>query len=170
MGLDATVPDFSQKDRSKLVATITKKATAAIKKSAHNDKKKPYTEISEGLPRCHALALLGSLGTVTADTKKFQKRTLSPEDVESLFGIAEVHPVKFDGKTLCFAGDRPFVYAWAKVESLEVKVEENMTSFKFRTWMSGTGIDAEGKCSKKEGRTREEKAAMNAAWSQEFVA
>merc|ERR1712039_362810 len=117
------------------------------KKAAHNDKKKPYTEISEGLPRHHSLSLLGSLGTTVSDTKKMQKRMLTPQEVENFLGISDIHPVKFDGKVLCMVGERPSVYAWAKVESLEVKVEENMTSFKFRTWMSGSGFpNAEGKC------------------------
>ena len=69
-----------------------------------------------------------------------QKRMLTPQDVENFLGIAEIHPVRFDGKVWCMVGERPSVYAWAKAESLEMKVEENMMSLKFRTWMSGTGL------------------------------
>ena len=59
------------------------------------------------------------------DSKKMHKRTLSPHDVEQLLGIVDIHPLKSDGKVLCFAGQRPSVYAWAKVESAEVKVEDD---------------------------------------------
>jgi hypothetical protein len=51
---------------------LTKKSISAIKKAGHSDRKKPVSEVTDGLPRCHALALLGSLGTITADTKKVQ--------------------------------------------------------------------------------------------------
>ena len=126
---------------------------AAIRKTGHSDKNKPYSDVAEGVSRGQALAILGSLGTITSDTKKMQKRTLSPHEVEQLLGIGDIHPVKFVGKTLCFAGERPQVYAWAKVESLDVKIEENMMSLKFRTYMSGSGFpNAEGKCVSPEER------------------
>jgi hypothetical protein len=66
------------------MAALTKKSIAAIKKAGHSDRKKPVPEVTDGLPRRHALALPGSLGTITADTKKVQKRTLSAEEVEQL--------------------------------------------------------------------------------------
>lgn len=97
----------------------------------------------EGIPRCHGLALLGTLGDVMVDTKKVHKRTLSPQDVQQFLGIVEIHPVKFDGKVWVLGAGRrsgaSLVYARAKVESLDMKVEENMMSLKFRTWMSGSG-------------------------------
>merc|ERR1712039_421583 len=124
-----------------------KKVISAIKKTAHNEKKKPYSEVSEGIPREQALSLLGSLGTVKSDTKRMHKRILFSEDVRELLGIEEVHPVKFDGVTWCLAGETPSVYAWARVESLEVKVEESLLSMKVRTYMSGSGIpDSSGHC------------------------
>ena len=72
--------ELSGKDRSALLAKLTKKALASIKKTAHNDKKKPYTEVSEGLPRQQSLSLLGSLGTIVSDTKKMHKRMLTPQE------------------------------------------------------------------------------------------
>ena len=59
------------------MATLTKKSIAAIKKTGHNDRKKPFYEVAEGLPRCHALTLLGSVDTVTAETKKMRSRAAS---------------------------------------------------------------------------------------------
>ena len=44
---------LSDKDRTKLMATLTKKSIAAIKKTGHNDRKKPFYEVAEGLPRWH---------------------------------------------------------------------------------------------------------------------
>ena len=41
----------------------------------------------------------------------------------------------FDGKTLCSRGEKPQVYAWAKVESLELKVEDTLMTLKFRTYI-----------------------------------
>merc|ERR1712125_43111 len=120
MGPSESASVVGTADLSKLKISLARKAMAAIKKAAHNDKKKPHSEICEGLPRSHALAFLGSLGTVVSDSKRVHKRTLSPQDVEQLLGIVDIHPVKFDGKVLCFAGQRPSVYAWAKVESAEV--------------------------------------------------
>lgn len=146
------------KDKAKLVATLSKKCIAAIKKTAHNDKKKPYTEVCEGIGRSVSLALLGDLGTITSDTR-VHKRRLSPGDVAQLLGIEEIHPVKYDGKTSidgieCMAGERPYVYAWAKVDCLEIKVEDAMMSLKFRTYSSGYGTpNAEGKCVSEEERS-----------------
>ena len=39
--------DLSDKDRSKRLASLSKKAITAMKKAAHNDKKKPYSEIAK---------------------------------------------------------------------------------------------------------------------------
>jgi len=150
---DTVTPDFGDKERSKIKAVLAKKALATIKKTGHSDKKKPYSEFSEGLPRSQALDFIGSLGTILSDSKKMQKRLLSGMEVEQLLGISEIHPVKFDGKTWCLAGERPFVYVWAKVDSLEIKIEESLMSLKFRTFMSGSGLpNAEGKCVSPEER------------------
>ena len=50
-------------------------------------------------------------------------------------------PVAFDGKVLCFAGSRPTIYAYAGMESLEVKWESssNLLTLKFRTFFAGSG-------------------------------
>ena len=57
-------------------------------------------------------------------------------------GMGEtVHPVAFDGKVWCFAGQRPSIYAHAGIESLEVKFEPsaNLLTLKFRPFLAGTG-------------------------------
>jgi hypothetical protein len=149
--MESATPLLSEKDKAKVIASLKKKSLAAIKKTAHNDKKKPYTEVCEGISRSDALALLGNVGSITANSARAQKRMLGPQDVAQLLGIDEVHPVKFDGKVWCLAGQRPSVYAWARVESLEIKVQDALMSLKFRTYMSGSGLpNAEGKCTSME--------------------
>ena len=84
----------------------------------------------------------------------------------------QVHPVAFDGKVLCFAGQRPTIYAYAGeearrstyvphptdsqcfrshpvctgIESLEVKWEAsaNLLTLKFRTFFAGSGRPSYG--------------------------
>ena len=90
----AKVEALTEKDRAKLLASISKKAVSAIKKTAHNDKRKPFSEVCEGMSRETAIAMLGAVGVISSDTKKMQKRLLSHDDIVTLFGIRDVHPVK----------------------------------------------------------------------------
>ena len=124
----------------KRVTALGKRCVREIKKTAHNDKRKPYTTVTEGMPKAEALQLLGGVGTKVSSSKKMDKITLQPSEIAAWLGIEElVHPVKFDGKVWCFAGQKPQVYAWAGFESLEVKVENHMMTLKFRTFMAKTG-------------------------------
>jgi hypothetical protein len=88
---------------------LADKSVKAIKKTKHNDKRKPYTEVTEGMPnKATALALLEGLSP-KSDTAKMTRWMLESDGpVAHWLGMEKlVHPVAFDGKVLCFAGERP---------------------------------------------------------------
>ena len=67
---------------------------------------------------------------------------LTGNDVSMFLGIERlVHPVKFDGMVLAFAGIPVNVYAWAAFESLEIKYENasKVLTLKSRTFLAGSG-------------------------------
>ena len=105
--VDGVESTLSHTDKSKLLASLAKKCVAAIKKTAHNHKKKPYTQVCEGISSCDALALLGTLGN-SSGSARIHKRSLSPAEVVQFLGIEEVHPVKFDRKVWCLPSDNGF--------------------------------------------------------------
>ena len=118
------------------------KVVKAVKKTAHNDRKKPYSEISDGCAsKAVAVALMGRLHP-KSDTARMTRWVLSGNDVSMFLGIERlVHPVKFDGMVLAFAGIPVNVYAWAAFESLEIKFENasKVLTLKARTFLAGTG-------------------------------
>jgi len=118
------------------------KIVKAVKKTAHNDRKKPYSEISDGCAsRAVAVALMGGLHP-KSDTARMTRWVLTGNDVSMFLGIERlVHPVKFDGMVLAFAGIPVNVYAWAAFESLEIKYENaaKVLTLKARTFLAGSG-------------------------------
>ena len=118
------------------------KIVKAVKKTAHNDRRKPYSEISDGCAsRDVAVALMGGLHP-KSDTARMTRWVLTGNDVSMFLGIERlVHPVKFDGMVLAFAGIPVNVYAWAAFESLEVKYENasKVLILKARTFLAGSG-------------------------------
>ena len=118
------------------------KVVKAVKKTAHNDRKKPYSEISDGCAsRAVAVALMGGLHP-TSDTARMTRWVLTGNDVSRFLGIERlVHPVKFDGMVLSFGGAPVHVYAWAAFESLEIKFENaaKVLTLKSRTFLAGSG-------------------------------
>ena len=118
------------------------KVVKAVKKTAHNDRKKPYSEISDGCAsRAVAVALMNGLHP-KSDTARMTRWVLTGNDVSRFLGIERlVHPVKFDGMVLSFGGAPVHVYAWAAFESLEVKFENasKVLSLKARTFLAGSG-------------------------------
>ena len=78
--------------------------------------------------------LLGSVGTKLSSTARMDKISVGLTSTDK-----HVHPVKFDGKVWCFGGQKPKIYACAGFESLEVKVEAQMMTLKFRTFLATTG-------------------------------
>ena len=118
------------------------KIVKAVKKTAHNDRRKPYSEISDGCAsRAVAVALMGGLHP-KSDTARMTRWVLSGNDVSRFLGIERlVHPVKFDGMVLSFGGAPVHVYAWAAFESLEVKFENasKVLTLKSRTFLAGSG-------------------------------
>ena len=118
------------------------KIVKAVKKTAHNDRKKPYSEISDGCPnKAVAVALMNGLHP-RSDTARMTRWVLTGNDVSRFLGIERlVHPVKFDGMVLSFGGAPVHVYAWAAFESLEVKFENasKVLTLKARTFLAGSG-------------------------------
>ena len=118
------------------------KIVKAVKKTAHNDRRKPYSEISDGCAsRAVAGALMGGLHP-KSDTARMTRWVLTGNDVSMFLGIERlVHPVKFDGMVLAFAGIPVNVYAWAAFESLEIKYENaaKVLTLKCRTFLAGSG-------------------------------
>ena len=118
------------------------KIVKAVKKTAHNDRRKPYSEISDGCPsKAVAVALMGGLHP-KSDTARMTRWVLTGNDVSMFLGIERlVHPVKFDGMVLAFAGIPVNVYAWAAFESLEIKYENaaKVLTLKVRTFLAGSG-------------------------------
>ena len=118
------------------------KIVKAVKKTAHNDRRKPYSEISDGCAsRDVAVALMGGLHP-RSDTARMTRWVLTGNDVSMFLGIERlVHPVKFDGMVLSFGGAPVHVYAWAAFESLEVKFENaaKVLTLKCRTFLAGSG-------------------------------
>ena len=118
------------------------KIVKAVKKTAHNDRKKPYSEISDGCAsKAVAVALMNGLHP-KSDTARMTRWVLAGNDVSRFLGIERlVHPVKFDGKVWSFGGAPVHVYAWAAFESLEIKYENasKVLTLKSRTFMAGSG-------------------------------
>ena len=118
------------------------KVVKAVKKTAHNDRKKPYSEVSDGCPsKAVAVALMNNLHP-RSDTARMTRWVLAGNDVSRFLGIERlVHPVKFDGMVLSFGGLPCNVYAWAAFESLEVKFENasKVLTLKSRTFLAGSG-------------------------------
>ena len=118
------------------------KVVKAVKKTAHNDRRKPYSEISDGCPnKAVAVALMNNLHP-KSDTARMTRWVLAGNDVSRFLGIERlVHPVKFDGMVLSFGGAPVYVYAWAAFESLEIKYENaaKVLTLKSRTILAGSG-------------------------------
>lgn len=74
---------------------------AAVKKTGHTRKNKPYTVAVLGIrSRSHGLQLLGDYGSITSDTARGHYRKLGSEEVEALLGISIIEGVNYTG-TAC---------------------------------------------------------------------
>jgi hypothetical protein len=135
----AATPAFNVAVTKKRIASSTIKA---IKKAAHNRAKKPWTEISESLPNVEAAVALFAGCHSSSNTPRMTKWELSGAAIATWLGTSQfVHPVKFDGKLMCFGGVKPKIHAWATYETLQVKFEKKTghLTLKFRTFMVGCG-------------------------------
>ena len=141
------------------------KVVKAVKKTAHNDRKKPYSEISDGCAnKAVAVALMNGLHP-KSDTARMTRWVLTGNDVSRFLGIERlVHPVKFDGMVLSFGGAPVHVYAWAAFESLEIKFENasKVLTLKARTFLAGSGRPRRSRGS---SRTRGAKKAASSGGS-----
>eukprot|EP00039_Didymoeca_costata_P029477 m.24809 g.24809 ORF g.24809 m.24809 type:complete len:280 (-) comp7647_c0_seq1:108-947(-) len=139
----AATGEITEKEIAAARKRIAGKVNKAVKKTKHNDKKKPYSEVSEGIqsPKM-ALALMKGREP-SSDSKKMTKWTFSGEsEIAEVLGTQKlIHPVAFDGKVWTFGGMKPKIYAWAGFDSLEVKYDKpaSLLTFKIRTFMFGSG-------------------------------
>lgn len=136
-------PPFNVVATKKRIATA---AVRAIKTSAHNRQKKPWSLVWDRLPNLAAAMTLFEELAVDSDSARQIKWILHDGDAiaQWLGGTNNkyVPNVKFDGKVLCIGNFKPKVYAWASYESLEAKFEKKtgLLSLKFRTFLAGTGL------------------------------
>eukprot|EP00978_Attheya_sp_CCMP212_P020130 scaffold57235_cov58-Attheya_sp.AAC.4 len=125
-----------------------KNAERAIKKMKHGNKKKPTSEVSEGgmTPAMVHEIMTEYDAYQTSDTKRMTKWVLlnsNNHDISNMLGIDRlIHPVQFDGKVICWAGNRnPKIYCWASLERMEVKYDKAQCNLnlKIKTTEAGTG-------------------------------
>uniref|UniRef100_A0A7S2ULU4 Uncharacterized protein n=1 Tax=Attheya septentrionalis TaxID=420275 RepID=A0A7S2ULU4_9STRA len=125
-----------------------KNAERAIKKMKHGNKKKPTSEVSEGgmTPAMVHEIMKDYDAHQTSDTKRMTKWVLLDNDaaiISNMLGIDRlIHPVQFDGKVICWAGNRnPKIYCWASLERMEVKYDKAQCNLnlKIKTTEAGTG-------------------------------
>lgn len=123
---------------------IFKNATARIKKTVHTDRNKPYTEVLECVPSDTAIMSLMDGIEPKSDRAHMKKWMLNEQQIMDWLMIHDaplIHPVTNKINTICLFGEKPNIYAYAKIESLEVKWERKSGSLtlKFRTLVAGTG-------------------------------
>lgn len=126
---------------------ISKKSASLIKKAAHNNKKKPFTEIAECVPsEAAVMTLFDSIPTVSNNARMIKWKLNGNEEVNNWLGNTSeyIHPVKFDGLLKSFFGERPSFYAFAAYDSLEAKFEKktNALTLKFRSRLAGSSSNA----------------------------
>ncbi len=128
-----------------LRARLAKKAIKAIKKAKHNERRKPYTTVTEGVASKEvALRLMrGHEPHLKSDTARMTRWILGPDEAIEAIGadLKLIHPVANDVATYCGPDDDGYVYCAAKIDSLEVKYEPaaSLLSLKFRTCYAGSG-------------------------------
>lgn len=131
-------------DCEQFKSRIREKVYNAVKKTAHNWKNRPVTEISEELPTAQAaIDLFQGHKEINKNQRSLKWELDSDQTLEWLGSEASkyIHPVKFDGKVVCSIGQTPSVYAFASYDSMMAKYERNtgMLTLKFKTYTSGTG-------------------------------
>ncbi len=140
---DAGKATFTDADLKKFKAALVKKVVRAIKKTGHNEKKKPYTTVTEGIiSREFGSALFPEgLGTVKV-TKQMEKHLMEThEDIAAWLGLTEnagtISDVKFDGAVWHFiAIPMPKVLTCrVAFESLDASIKGNSLTLKFRTFI-----------------------------------
>ena len=133
------------KEIDALRARLATKAVKAIKKTKHNEKRKPYTTVTEGVAsKDVALRLMrGHESHLKSDTARMTRWILGPDEAIEAIGadLKLIHPVANDVATYCGPDDDGYVYCAAKIDSLEVKYEPaaSLLSLKFRTCYAGSG-------------------------------
>mmetsp|Transcript_16113 Transcript_16113/g.35709 ORF Transcript_16113/g.35709 Transcript_16113/m.35709 type:complete len:184 (-) Transcript_16113:320-871(-) len=146
--------DFDAAEIKSFMAALTKQVVAAIKKTGHNRKKKPTTEVTVGVAsKEFAEALFGGVGQIAPG--KSLKVSLGPSDVTAWLGIKDqgrVHPVKFDGKVLCMPGQNPQIYCWASFLGMEGSLKGNSLKLKFKTHLTHFGKPGHEEAAEESGR------------------
>ena len=120
----------SAKEVSAVLKRLADKSWRAIKKTKHNQQRKPYTEVTEGVPtKALALSLMGrSKAQMQSDTARMTRWLFDVGEGASAadwLGMDQViHPVAFDGKVrqqrACaeLPAARPHAKAWHATRAL----------------------------------------------------
>lgn len=137
----APEPSF---DTAAIKKRILKSASAKIKKTVHTDRNKPYTEVLECVPNESAVNELMQGFTPKSNTYNMIKWLLNEEEVLDWLDMRDaplIHPVTNKINTICLFGEKPNIYAHAKIETLEIKWDRKSGAFnmKFRTLIAGFG-------------------------------
>jgi hypothetical protein len=86
-------------DISAIKKRLCAKSIKAIKKTKHNDNRKPYTEVTEGLPSKESAMQLLKGFPMKSDTARMTRWVLNPSEIVSFIGCESIiHPVAYDGK------------------------------------------------------------------------
>jgi hypothetical protein len=127
---------FNAEATKKRIASNTLKA---VKKTAHNQRKKPWTEIHESLPSYECLTQLMEGYKPVSETSRLIKYELRDGEVHRWLGCEAIIPkCKFDGYCLVFRGEKmPDIKTDAAFEKVEIKYDrkQGQLSLKFRTYM-----------------------------------
>lgn len=133
------------RDTNSIKEALIDNSIQLIKKAAHNVNLKPWTEVSDSIPQLAALTLFKDFFP-TSNTSRSIKWEVEGAAMTEWLGLRNhIHPVNFEGKVVTLPGQKPSVYAWAKIESCEVKYDKKsrILTLRFQTALSGTGIPDE---------------------------
>jgi len=133
---------------SSIKEEIAEDSKALVQKAGHNRELKPWTELSKRLAEDAVVTLFGSFEPIL-DNSRVMKWKLNGDEVTQWLELSEklIHPVAFEGKVVCVAGQRRSVYGWATYETLEAQYvrKSKILTLRFQTSLFGTGLpDSDG--------------------------
>ncbi len=105
---------------------------------------KPWTEVFDTIAQDTVLTLFQSF-PLTSNSSRTIRWTVNGEQMAEWLGCSQSHPVNFEGKVVTLPGQKPSVYAWAKIEICHIKYDKKgkILTMRFQTYLSGTGIPDE---------------------------
>ena len=141
----STIGALSQatpRDTNSIKKALIDNSIQLIKKAAHNVNLKPWTEVSDSIPQVAALTLFQDFFPTSNSSRSITWEIEGAKITEWIGLRNDIHPVNFEGKVVTLPGQKPSVYAWAKIETCEVKYDKKsrILTLRIQTSLSGTGI------------------------------